>query len=119
MHKHVCDWQIEEQMLFGLEPEATGPPSKRRAVGNRTQGSSTGGSHPVEPTRKADAASWGALAEVYGQLGQDDLVQVIHAKCLSRFVQAAVIKPSHSIAWDAAFGAIQYTNLFFTPGFMF
>ena len=38
----------------------------------------------MHPSRKADAASWSALAEVYGQLGQDDLAQVIHAKCLSR-----------------------------------
>lgn len=71
-------------MLFGAEPEASGPPSKKRAVGNRTKGSSTGGSHPVEPTRRAGAPSWAALAEVYAQLGQDDLVQVIYAKFLSR-----------------------------------
>ena len=71
-------------MLFGQEAEAQGPPSKRRAVGSRTQGSGSGGSHPMEPTRKADAAGWSALAEVYSQLGQDDLVQVIYAKCLSR-----------------------------------
>lgn len=38
----------------------------------------------MEPTRKADAPTWGALAEVYAQLGQDDLVQVIYAKFLSR-----------------------------------
>ncbi len=70
-------------MLFGLEPKASGPPNKRRAVAGRGQGSNTGASHPVEPTRKADA-SWSAVAEVYAQLGQDDLVQVIYAKCLSR-----------------------------------
>lgn len=81
--------QIEEQMLFGMDSEASGPKSKRRAVGNRIQGSSTGGSHPMEPSRKADAPSWGALAEVYAQLGQDDLVQVIYAKCLSRSAQGA------------------------------
>ena len=79
--------QIEEQMLFGAESEASEPNSKQRAVGKRTQGSSTGGSHPMEPSRKADAPSWGALAEVYAQLGQDDLVQVIYAKCLSRLAQ--------------------------------
>ena len=76
--------QIEEQMLFGAEAEASGPKSKRRAVGNRTPGSSTGGSHPMEPSRRADAPSWGALAEVYAQLGQEDLMQVIYSKCLSR-----------------------------------
>ena len=81
--------QIEEQMLFGMEPEASGPKTTRRAVGNRTQGSSTGGSHPMDPSRKPDAPSWGALAEVYAQLGQDDLVQVIYAKCLSRSAQGA------------------------------
>lgn len=71
-------------MLFGLEPEASGPPNKRRAVAGRGVTPGTGGSHPVEPSRKADASSWSALAEVYAQLGQDDLVHVIHAKCLSR-----------------------------------
>ncbi|KAL3131372.1 hypothetical protein ABBQ38_007687 [Trebouxia sp. C0009 RCD-2024] len=76
--------QVEEQMLFKADPAEAGPPSKRRALGNRTKGSSTGGSHPMEPTRKADAPTWGALAEVYAQLGQDDLVQVIYAKFLSR-----------------------------------
>ena len=76
--------QIEEQMLFGLEAEASGPPAKRQAVAARKASSSTGGHHPVEPTRKADATSWSAVAEVYAQLGQDDLVQVIYAKCLSR-----------------------------------
>ncbi|DBA87788.1 TPA: hypothetical protein ACH3X1_004785 [Trebouxia sp. C0004] len=76
--------QIEEQMLFGLEAEASGPPAKRQAVAARRASSSTVGHHPVEPTRKADATSWSAVAEVYAQLGQDDLVQVIYAKCLSR-----------------------------------
>jgi hypothetical protein len=78
--------QIEEQMLFGLEAEASGPPAKRQAVAGRRASSTTsiGANHPVDPTRKADAASWSAVAEVYAQLGQDDLVQVIYAKCLSR-----------------------------------
>ena len=71
-------------MLFSLEPEASGPPKKRQAVAGRGQGSALGGSHPVEPTRMADAGSWSAVAEVYAQLGQDDIVQVIYAKCLSR-----------------------------------
>ena len=78
--------QIEEQMLFGQEAEASGPPAKRLAVAGRraSQSTSTGGHHPVDPTRKADATCWSAVAEVYAQLGQDDLVQVIYAKCLSR-----------------------------------
>ena len=84
-------------MLFEVEPAEAGPPSKRRAVGNRTKGSSTGGSHPMEPTRKADAPSWGALAEVYAQLGQDDLVQVIYAKFLSRCSLATHIGPGHEL----------------------
>ena len=71
-------------MLFGLEAEAPGPPAKRQAVAGRRASSSAGGHQPVEPSRKADATSWSAVAQVYAQLGQDDLVQVIYAKCLSR-----------------------------------
>lgn len=86
-------------MLFGEEPAESGPPSKRRAVGNRKQGSSVGGSHQLEPKQKGDAPSWGALAEVYAQLGQDDLVQVIYAKCLSR---SALIKCMTTLLQSAA-----------------
>ena len=46
-------------------------------------GGSAGG-HPVPPSRAADAAAWSALAGLYEQLSQDDVVQVIHAKHLSR-----------------------------------
>ena len=81
----LVDLQIEQQMMFGENEEAgSGPPSKRRAVAGRAQGASSRVYHPVQPSHRADAASWSALADVYADLGQDDLVQVIYANCLSR-----------------------------------
>ena len=49
-----------------------------------------GSSHPVQPTNSADAAAWSALAGLYEQLSQDDIVQVIYTKDLSRSAMFAL-----------------------------
>lgn len=68
--------QLEEQILFGRGSSADAPPAKRQAVG--------GGRGGVNPVLRGDTAEWAALADVYGQLGLDELVHVVYANRISR-----------------------------------
>ena len=63
-------------------------PDKQADVEDSFAAGPGGSSHAVQPTRSGDAAAWSALAGLYDQLSQDDIVQVIYANHLSRSAKA-------------------------------
>ena len=66
---HPCQ-QIEEQLLFG--DSAAQQPSAKRRKGSAEASTRAAGSHAA-----GEPADWSALAELYAQLGQDDVLHHI------------------------------------------
>ena len=62
--------QIEEQLLFG--DSAAQQPSAKRRKGFADASTRAAGSHAA-----GEPADWSALAELYAQLGQDDMLHHI------------------------------------------
>ena len=67
---NIIGLQIEEQLLFGSS-DAQQPGAQRRRP------SSGGGRRRISGHAGADPAAWSALAELYAQLGQDNMMHHI------------------------------------------
>ena len=79
---HSC-LQIEEQLLFG--DSAAQQPSAKRRRGAAEGSTRAAGSHAA-----GEPADWSALAELYAQLGQDDVLHHISSAHVVRSGPCAV-----------------------------
>jgi len=80
--------QLEQQLMFARPPSAGDEPPARRHHADKGANGRT--RHPLGPEAAADDAGWEALAELYNNMGEDDLMRVVVTQHLARHVGCAL-----------------------------
>ena len=73
--------QLEQQLMFARPPAEGGEPPAQR---HRSDKGGAGRKHPLAPDPVEHDAGWEALAEVYNNMGEDDLMRVVVTQHLAR-----------------------------------